>query len=495
MGEMRRCTVLAALACAALAALSAAGQDAQDVDIRALLKRVEALEATNQALTERVEELEDQLETVTGPVLPAAPPEVLQSAPPAPAPTPAATPAPASAPAPEDLRVYWDRGLRLETQDQRFRLKIGGRIMFDAAHIDGPNYWSYGGPEIDEHDGTEFRRLRLRFSGEAYRNYIYKLEVDFADGDAEIIDAYVGVKDIPYAGTILVGQFSEPLGLEALTSSNYITFMERSMATQALVPYRSRGVAATNAFFNQRMTLALGLFNGGIEQDNYWSVTGRITGLPWYAGDGRRLLHLGVGASRRNPESEYGFYAHPGAHLADPHLNTGELPADAVDLWAAEAALVLGPFSVQGEFMRADASFMPEHRDVTFFGLDKMFRLEDRHFDGYYVQAGWFLTGEHRPYDRAAGVFDRVVPRHPFQPGEGGWGAWELAARYETLNLDDFDFRGGVIGGNGDTLTIGLNWYMTANTRLMLNYVKADIDQFSYGGDIDILEARFQTDF
>ena len=468
-----------AMVAAGLAAGSAGAQPPPDAD--ALVKRVQALEETNKALVQRLEELEKRLENRPEPAVQSLP---ANTAPP---------------PAPENkketLRSYWDNGLRFETDDGQFSLKVGGRIMFDAAHVGVPDYWSLGGPEIDEHDGTEFRRLRLRFAGDIYDSYVYKLEVDFADGDAEIIDSYVGMKDLPYVGTVRVGQFSEPFGLEALTSSSFVTFMERSMATQALIPYRSRGAIFNNAYFDQRLTVSAGVFNGGMDQDSYWSVTGRVTGLPWYADEGRRLLHLGLSVSRRNPESDYGFYARPGSHLANDHLNTGELPANAVTLWGAEAAMVWGPFSVQGEFIRADVSFKPEHRDVTFLGLDRSFRMRDRHFNGYYVQAGWFLTGEHRVYDPATGAFERVIPRGSFRLQGGGWGAWELAARYDMLSLDDYDVVGGVVGGEGRNVTVGVNWYMTPNVRLMLNYVRSDIDQFAYEGAIDIIEARFQTDF
>jgi phosphate-selective porin OprO/OprP len=458
------------------------GQTAPGADAEALLKRIQALEEQNKALVQRVEELE-------------------RRAPEPPTPTAETSPtadAPVAAAPEEDgktLRAHWDQGLCFETGDGQFRLKVGGRVMFDAAHIDGPNYWEIGGPAIDENDGTEFRRLRLRFSGDVYQDYIYKAEVDFAGNDVEIIDAYVGMRNVPYVGTVQVGQFSEPMGLEALTSSSDITFMERSMATQALIPYRSRGLAASRSLLGQRLTLAVGVFNGGLEQDNHWSVTGRVTGTPYYADEGRRVLHLGLAASHRNPESEYGFYAHPGAHLADRHLNSGELPADAVDLWAAEAAFVWGPFSVQGEFIRADVSFLPEARSVTFFDLDKRLRLHDRHFDGFYVQAGYFLTGEQRSYDPETGAFGRVVPRRAFDLHGGGWGAWELAARYDELSLDDFDFRSGVIGGSGRSLTAGVNWYLTPTTRLMLNYVRTDINQYAYDGAIDVVQARFQADF
>jgi len=465
--------------CLTPACATAQGQG--EVDVEALVKQVQELAEANRALTERVVELENRLAESEQPPAPQAPTEQAAQA--------------DAAAARVALRTYWDDGLRFETPDQAFRLKIGGRVMFDAGFFDSPNYWSLGGAEIDEHDGTEVRRLRLNFSGQIYGDYLYEVEVGFADDEPDVIDAYVGMKGVPVLGTLRAGQFSEPLGLEALTSANHLTFLERSMPTQAFVPYRSRGLGFSNQFLDKRLTLAGGVFNGGVDQDNHWNVTARLTGTPWYANEGRRVLHLGVGWSHRNPESEYGFYARPGSHLANKHLNTGELPADEVDLRGAEAALVLGPFSIQGEFLRADVDFLPEPRDLTIFDLDRFFTLEDRHFDGYYVQASYFLTGEHRVYDPATACFDRVVPRNRFRLRGGTWGAWEVAARYDELGLDDFDVRSGVIGGEGHNLTLGLNWYLTPNVRLMMNYVKSHVDQFAYEGDIDIWQTRFQADF
>lgn len=476
---------------ACLVARPAVAQSNATVD--ALLKRVQALEDTNKALTQRIEELEKKQDTVAPP---AATPQSKEPSAPVPATPPSAAgqdtkPTESSA----ALQARWEDGLHFDSADDQFHLKVGGRVMFDAAHFTSPDYWILGGPDIDEHDGTQFRWLRLELSGEVYEDFLYKLETDFANSDVQILDAYVGMQNIPYAGTLRVGQFSEPLGLEALTSSSHITFMERSMATQALIPYRSRGAALNNAFFDQRLTASVGVFNGGIEQDSNWSVTGRLSGLPWYADDGRRLLHLGVAASHRNPESDYAFYARPGSHLADDHLNTGALPANEITLLGAEAALVFGPFSLQGEYVRADVSFKPEPRDVNILDIERYFRLGDRSFDGYYIQASYFMTGEHRPYDRANGYFDRVVPKHPFRLHGGGLGAWELAARYEKLTLDDYDVVGGVVGGNAHNVTAGVNWYMTSNFRLTLNYVRSTIDQYAYDGAIDIIEARVQADF
>lgn len=473
--------IMLLMAVASLVMMPMARAD-EAADVAELKAQVQALIEANQALNARVEDLEKKLGAQET----------------APAPVPQTPEAPEAAPAEEegtDLRVYWKEGLHFDSKDGAFQLKLGGRLNYDVAFFDNPDYWSLGGEDVDEHDGTELRRLRLGLQGIIYDDYFFEFEADFADNEVEIADAFVGARQVPVVGTLRAGHFFEPIGLESETGSNDTTFMERAMVTEALLPSRSLGVGFARGLLDERLLVSGGVFNGGENKDNYWIYTARVSGLPWYGDEGRRLLHLGAAYSRRNPESDYTFRARPGSHQANRHLDTGPLPVDDIDLWAAEAALVLGPFSVQGEFARADASFMAEPRDVTFFDIAREFRLGDRHFDGYYVEASYFLTGEHRPYDTQYGVFGRVIPRNNLRLKGPGWGAWQIAVRYDELSLDDYDFRSGVIGGVGRNWTIGLNWHLNPNTKLMFNYVNADIDQYAYEGSMDIYQARFQVEF
>jgi phosphate-selective porin OprO/OprP len=84
-------------------------------------------------------------------------------------------------------------------------------------------------------------------------------------------------------------------------------------------------------------------------------------------------------------------------------------------------------------------------------------------FDGWYAQASYVLTGERRRYSRSSGTFQGVRPRRK-------WGAVEVAVRYSTLDLDD----GSVSGGEASDWTVGLNWYVRENLRLMFDYVHVD---------------------
>ena len=112
----------------------------------------------------------------------------------------------------------------------------------------------------------------------------------------------------------------------------------------------------------------------------------------------------------------------------------------------------------------------------------------DLDFSSYYVQVSYVLTGESRKYDHVTGGFRGVTPRRDFRGEPRGPGAWELGARYAGIDLNDGD----VAGGELDEITLGLNWYLNANTRVMLNYLMADLDGV---GDVDILQTRFQVFF
>ncbi|NIA15336.1 MAG: porin [Nitrospiraceae bacterium] len=380
----------------------------------------------------------------------------------------------------EDFRVYWGKGLRLDSRDGRFKLKIGGRIQNDFAFFDENSTLRkvFGDNEND----TEFRRARLYISGTIYDRYAFKAQYDFAGGDADFKDVFVAANKIPYAGQLKIGHFKEPFSLEELTSSKYITFMERALPN-VFAPSRNMGLQLSNHHFNDRFTWSVGLFRetdrfGGGVDDGGFNWTGRVTGLPWYADDGRKLLHVGLSYSRRNPGGLIRFRQRPETHLAQTrYVDTGEFLAEDVQLYNAEFALVFGPFSLQGEYMRADAGTV---------------LAGDTDFDGWYVQASWFITGEHRRYKNSLGVFDRIKPSNNFGWGEEqGPGAWELAVRLSNLDLDDGFFR----GGNESNVTAALNCYLNPNMRVMLNAVHAEIDHIYYDGNADSVMARFQIDF
>ena len=372
------------------------------------------------------------------------------------------------------LRPYWKDGVRLETPDKRVSLKIGGRIQADWMWINEDQ--SVRDAIGDQTSGSEFRRTRLYLSGDLFGNLSFKSQFDFAGGSTALKDVFVGLKAIPGFGNVKVGHYKEPFSLEELTSSNYMTFVERSLPN-AFSPSRNTGMTVYNSQLGQRLTWAAGVFrdtdNGGTSLDDGVGGTFRLTGVPALSKQKDRLVHMGVSYSVRRPSnSVLRWRQRPELHLTDRYLDTASFPADRVRLLALEGAVVSGPFSVQSEYMNSAARSQIAGDPV---------------FDGFYIYAGVFLTGEQRNYKASSASFDRVRPRKNFAPGEGT-GAWEVALRYSTLDLTDRAIQGGRL----TNLTAAVNWYLNPVARIMFNYVSGDL--YEVGGTHAVV-TRLQLNF
>ncbi len=353
-------------------------------------------------------------------------------------------------------------GIKVKSADGDYSFQFGGRIMVDAGYSDED--------KTALESGTEFRRLRMFAKGKLHKDWGYKIQVDYSDDKLAIKDAYI--THIPWGLTI--GNFKQPIGLEELTSSKYTTFMERSLP----------------AVFATSHRMGVGLKRGG----NNWSLAGSVyggksadaeSGQEGYGFGGRatfapiaektRVVHLGVALAREEPLDDADtirFRQRPEFHAASTRLvDTGNISnVDNIQRYGLEAAVVMGPFSLQGEYLKSRVS-----RDSGFADVD---------FDGSYVSASYFLTGESRPYKAKKGTFGRVKPKSKL-------GAWEVAARYSTLDLDD----GPIIGGKEDNWTVGLNWYVNPHVRIMANYIDVDVDKAGVSEDPSIFAVRTQIDF
>jgi phosphate-selective porin OprO/OprP len=165
-----------------------------------------------------------------------------------------------------------------------------------------------------------------------------------------------------------------------------------------------------------------------------------------------------------------------GETLVDTGAITG---VDSYTTAALEAIYRIGGFTLMSEYNVTDVSRTG--------GAEPS-------FDGGYVSLGWFLTGEARDYNHKRGTVSKLKPAAPFAMG-GAAGAWEIAARYNTLDLTDET----VAGGEMDSVTLGVNWYPNQWTRLMLNYVRNDLDDTGpiafRDTDPEYLMVRAQADF
>lgn len=332
-----------------------------------------------------------------------------------------------------------------------FRFRIGGRIQVDAA--------AYDGDRADLGDGTRVRRARLFAQGVLARDWAYKLQYDFtASGAGGINDAFIAYTGLgPWS--VKVGHFKEPFSLENMTSSKYVTFIERALP-EVFRPARSIGVAA--ATHGTDWSAAAGVFGEGVgtspagadENDEGYAGTARFTWAP--LPEPQRLLHLGVAGSYRavDQTDSLRLRQRPESNITNVRLvDTGTFDADAFVLLGLEAAVQLGPVHLQSEYMRMEVDrALAGNADVD--------------VDGFYGEAGIFLTGESRNYSPTAGKFGRIDPLRPL--AHGGFGAWQVAARFSSLDLSDGD----VDGGEQRDVTVGVNWWPITNLRFSVSYTK-----------------------
>jgi phosphate-selective porin OprO and OprP len=391
-------------------------------------------------------------------------------------PAPPILPSDQSAPEPpEEFDAF-----RIYSPDRRFYLAIGGKLEND---------WSFYSADSDVENtvgdfanGTEFRRARFALSGK-YDDWLkFKASFDFQDDGAGFRDLYGLVNDVPVVGSLKIGHFKEPFSLESLTSSTNMVFMERSLLT-SMSPGRNIGAMIQDTAFDRRATWAFGVFREtdsnalGIDQGDgqEFAVTARTTWLPYRRHKGRQLVHLGAAASLRNPDDDQVRYrSRPESHLSPYFINTGKFSTGSELLWNLEAAWVHGPGTLQAEYTQARLS--------TNAGQPSL------NFSSAYIQGAWILTGEHRTYKRSRGIFANVPPEQPFLSEGGGLGAWEAALRYSVADLTDQ----GIGGGKGRVLSAALNWHLTQNVRISLDYGVADLVTF---GNVHFLQLRFHLDW
>jgi len=382
---------------------------------------------------------------------------------------------PEAAPVDDDTILWsWKNGLRFQTEDGRWKGKFGGRIQWDASWLDIDD--SLG---LDDADGTEFRRARI-FVDLENGPFFGKAEYDFAGQDVDFNDLWIGRRDVLGSADLKVGHMKEPLSLDQLTSANYITFLERSLM-ESLTLGRNTGVELSGNAAGDAVAWALGVFKnaddaGTNQMDGDYAVTGRVVAAPLYQDQGERLLHVGAAYSLRDAAS-LRFRQRPEIHLAPYVLDTGALASEDVSYANVELAGVFG-----------SAHFQAEYTSVSTSGAAG---AQDFDAAGYYGQVGYFLTGETRPYKRASGVFDRVIPGASYGPD--GSGAVELAVRWSSVDLTD----GGIVGGEQDEASVGCNWYLAPNLRVSLNYVLGFVDLGAGLGDEELsaLLMRVQLDW
>ncbi len=400
------------------------------------------------------------------------------------------TPEPAAASLPATVTADAG-GFTLQSADGAFALRLRGDVMTDGRFF------------VDDPDGLGagtfyVRRIRPVLQGTLYGRFDFKLMPNFAQGRAELQDAYLDAR-LADAFAVRAGKFKVPVGLELLQSPTDLALVELAFPT-ALVPNRDVGVQAHGEVLGRRLAYQLGVFNGTLDgasadadTDDGVEVAGRLFARP-FRGSGGALDGLGLGVA--------GTWGEQGGAAAAPLLPTyrtsgrrtfyrylgGDDPAFADGAHARiapQAYLYAGPVGLMGEYVavRQEVRRGDEAAELT--------------HGAWQVTGHVVLTGERAGYGA-------LRPARPFDPSSGAWGAVELAARVHGLTADADAFplfaNPAASAQRATAWAAGVNWYLNGAVRVSLNVERTWFDTAD-GADVEALPtetvvlSRFQIAF
>lgn len=369
--------------------------------------------------------------------------------------------------------------LVFESKDKEYKLWFDSRVQAD--------YGTFFGADKDYDEigsGASIRRARFAIKTQISPSWYGEIDLDFANGIAELKDAilrYNGFENFE----IQVGNFKENFSLQRNTSSRYLQFIERSMVSY-LAPSRHLGMQVK--YNNDLLWTAGGIFfqpvSGDEEIANVQSNNkdfGRNTG---YSYTGKLVLrpltkmqeiglHIGGAISYRTPKSsdapgDYGGFRYSMRNATSinrkKYLDTDVIKgADHELLYTGEIAGHYKSLRFEGAYIGNTVVLNDDSPEVN---------KSNKHFGGWYAQAGYLLFGGQQRYDSNGAKYNRIIRGKK-------WGDVELTARYEYLSLNDFD--GGVYGGSAQAYTVGINLWVNNNVKFMVNYQYNDNDRYANG--------------
>ena len=348
-------------------------------------------------------------------------------------------------------------GLMFGSKTDPYWFKLGGAVVFEQKAFIGNDIAK--GNEF--HGGANIRNFEIDLDGGLGQpNITYTLVTKYETKDKKVglDDAYI-TYGITNKFTVSVGQVLPGFSLESASSSKWIPFFDRSMATHALGTDLGLGVNVSK-WDNQYTFIAAAMqpkqaaeptdgTSGStyMKRDDRWQTSARFAYRPIF--EGTKILQIGASGYFQDDHSaskKFKSHGEAGARHNTELLNTGYITASNHKALDFEIAGQNGPFYAEAEYERVFVT-RPE-------GSDRL------HFDGYHVVASYVLTGEAKTFRDFNGTFGQVKPACP-------QGAWEVATKYSVLNLNNKKVQ----GGKAKNVALGLNYYLNNNIKVSGEYI------------------------
>ncbi len=374
-------------------------------------------------------------------------------------------------------------GFSFRSADSNFVLRLRGYLQADTR-------WYIDDAEAGRANDTFLlRRVRPIFEGTVWDKYDFRVMLDFgsavnstANNNAYLQDAYFTARWFPEF-QFVGGKMKEPVSLERLQSGANLLFVERGFTTQ-LAPNRDVGFLFQGDLF-ETLNYQLGAFNGvadggsaDIESaDDEKDVVARLFAHPFRRTEIEPLRELGLGIAGTygNQEGALRSFVSPGQQRIFAYSSSAAADGDHWRL-APQGYWYWGPFGLFGEYVVSNQEV------VNGAATDQL------EHTAWQVAASYVLTGEKNSWRG-------ITPKRPFSLRDGGWGAFELTARYQELSFDDDTFPTFASASSSvseaKSWGVGLNWHLNRNFKLQVNYEKTDFD----GGTSELLNDGEQIVF
>jgi phosphate-selective porin OprO/OprP len=394
----------------------------------------------------------------------------------------------------------WKGAPQLDDKDAGFSFKPRGAIQWDAGYngyprgnelrgtVGGLNFQNLGW-------NSRARRLLLGADGTLPGGFRYSAEFNFAQASVDFEDVFLAYDFKKAPLTVQIGHIYPFSSLETMTSSKFTSFMERAGITDAFNYNRRLGIAFTASDKKtDSWIFQAGLFNEPINNGNFthtgWQASLRGVYSPML---GSTRLHVAANFQHRVNTKEalvQQYRARPLNQLTDQRfIDTGNIASAGDDVAGLELAAIHKSLHFAAEAQKIwvrDAYNAAEAAGINADAGDNdtipagsVLLNGDPSFWGGYAELGFFVTGETRGYK--GGRFDRTKVLHPFN--EGGWGAVQLNARVDYLDLSDrVDSSSASVaapfyvnGGKQVGYQLSAIWNPTDFIRFMAQYSHIDV--------------------
>lgn len=368
--------------------------------------------------------------------------------------------------------------LQIASADGRFTAALRATVQYDVGYYMQGAHARALTTGQDFSSGSNFRRAQLGLQGKVFGDWSYYVNIDYGSGGSTGTETPGHLQQgyIEYDGfgpvIFRIGAHPPSAGLDDSYSASDQLFLERS-APGDLTRNMGGGDGRDSIellYIGDRLFGSLAYTGDKVQEttflaDEQQALVGRIAYSPIVNSDWRWLVSL-AGTDVFRPGDSTGALNSPRPFSISnaPEMNVDDnstklvsvSDANVTDAWAwnLESAVTYQNLLAQAGYFK----YGIDQRGIT--------TLRGQGFSGWYVEGSWVLSGESRGYSAANAAFNNPKPRVNFSPNNGGWGAFELAARYSTLDLNDNEGviggalpAGGVRGGEQRIGTIGLNWY------------------------------------